>query len=250
MRAVINIKFNDRLTLPIQYNYIVQAVILRWLGDENYAKFIHDAGYEYNKRKYKMYTFSRLEGKFTINSENKTIIFYDEVHLTISCEDEKFLTYLINNVITKDEFYIINQQVYVDEVSCKNKKLSAPVEVFTKSPIVIYSTLENAEKKKTYYYSPYEKEFGELIKKNLINKYNALYRENPEDDNFEIQPLKNRRLKENILVYKGTVIKGWSGEFILKGSNELINIAYNTGLGSKNSQGFGCIEVVAKRNVK
>lgn len=51
-----------------------------------------------------------------------------------------------------------------------------------------------------------------------------------------------------IIKYKGTVIKGYSGDFILKGNPELIKLAYDTGLGSKNSQGFGCIEVMWKAN--
>jgi len=41
---------------------------------------------------------------------------------------------------------------------------------------------------------------------------------------------------------KETVIKTWSGIYPLKGLIELIKLAFDWGLGAKNSQGFGMIE--------
>lgn len=244
MRAKIEICSEKEITLPLQYNYIIQAVILKWLGDEAYSKFIHDTGYEYNNRKYKMYTFSRLEGRFNIDKVNKNITFFENPRLTISTGDDKFLSYFINNIISKDNFRIGNNNVYIGKAECSNYKLKGPIDIFTKSPIVIYSTLVNSEgAKKTYYYSPYEKEFSELARKNLIHKYIAVNGKEPEDDRFILEPIKNSRLKESVVIYKDIVIKGWRGEFSMSGSDELINLAYNTGLGSKNSQGFGCIEI-------
>jgi hypothetical protein len=40
------------------------------------------------------------------------------------------------------------------------------------------------------------------------------------------------------------LIKAWEGVYELKGKPELLDVAYNTGLGAKNSQGLGCFEVV------
>ncbi|RKX92249.1 MAG: CRISPR-associated endoribonuclease Cas6, partial [Spirochaetes bacterium] len=42
----------------------------------------------------------------------------------------------------------------------------------------------------------------------------------------------------------GTIIKGWTGTFVLNGNRKILKLAYYTGLGSKNSQGFGMFEVV------
>ncbi len=36
-------------------------------------------------------------------------------------------------------------------------------------------------------------------------------------------------------MYKGYVIKGWDGEFLMRGLKELMDIDYNAGIGSKNS---------------
>lgn len=61
----------------------------------------------------------------------------------------------------------------------------------------------------------------------------------PENDEFNISPI--GRFNERIVKYKDFIIKGYTGKFELKGSKELMEIAFCTGLGSKNSQGFGNI---------
>ncbi|KOF58267.1 CRISPR-associated protein [Clostridium sp. DMHC 10] len=248
MRLTINFEFNNPLRLPQQYNHIVQAVILNWLSDENYQKFIHDFGYKAGNRTYKLYTFSRLQGKFSIDRNEKTITYEDRVKLEVAAQDDKFLSYLANGIIMSDEVRLGNNIVHIKDIKCEKNILESGVRVYTKSPIVIYSTFENDDRKKTYYYSPYENEFTELVRKNLIKKYEAAFGKMPADDSFEIKALKNSKLKEKIIVYKSTIIKGWNGEFILTGSKELINIGYNSGFGSKNSQGFGCVEKCFEHN--
>ena len=242
MRAYIDFKLDKELTIPTQYNHIVQAVILKWLGDDNYSKFLHDCGYEYNNRRYKLYTFSRLQGNFKINRQSKMITYYDNARLVVSSSEDKFIEYLVNTFLGGGKVKIGRNEVEIASIRSQKYNYVPEDMFYTLSPIVAYSTLYDRDKKKTYYYSPYETEFEELIRKNLIKKYAALYDKLPEDDSFTIKPLQNNRLKENIVIYRETVIKGWSGEFLIKGSDELLNIAYDSGLGSKNSQGFGCIE--------
>ncbi|MEM0506480.1 MAG: CRISPR-associated endoribonuclease Cas6, partial [Thermosphaera sp.] len=59
-----------------------------------------------------------------------------------------------------------------------------------------------------------------------------------------IRPKHGSKLREYICVFEGTVIKSWSGVFAIEGNPELIEMGYEAGLGSKNSQGFGMIEVI------
>lgn len=244
MRANINLKLEQPLKLPIHYNHILQAVILRWLGDENYSKFIHDTGYSCGNRKYKLYCFSRFNGKFQINKLEKTIKYYDKVSFVVSSVEDEFLSYLVNNIIKNDELIIGNNNVVVEDIECSSKKLKGLNEIYTKSPIVVYSTLMSQSGKKTYYYNPFENEFKMLIQENLIKKYIAINNRQPIDTTFNIYPVEGSKPKEIIDIYKGTVIKGWSGKFKIEGADELLNIGYNAGLGSKNSMGFGCIEIM------
>ena len=52
-----------------------------------------------------------------------------------------------------------------------------------------------------------------------------------------------------IMKYGDTVIKAWSGVYELDLPEPFFLLAYDAGLGSKNSQGFGMVEVVKKRTV-
>ncbi|WP_368491070.1 CRISPR-associated endoribonuclease Cas6 [Clostridium sp. BJN0013] len=246
MRLNINLKFKDCFNLPIQYNSIMQAVILNWLGNENYQKFIHDCGFKFENRRYKLFTFSKIYGKFKIYRDKKIISFFDNANFTVSSLEDRFLNYLVLNVIGKDNFKFGNNIVGVDHIESAYSKLSKKEIVYTKSPIVVYSTFKNYQGNKTYYYNPLESEFSELIRRNLIHKYEAYYGAEPSDKCFSITPLYREKLKQRIVMYKGYVIKGWDGEFLIQGSKELMDIAYNAGIGSKNSQGFGCIEVKRK----
>ncbi|OFI05282.1 CRISPR associated protein Cas6 [Clostridium acetireducens DSM 10703] len=243
MRAYVNFKLKKPLKLPIQYNHILQAVLLNSLNDEKYKKFIHDKGYEYEKRNYKMYTFSKLYGKFKLDKENKTITYYENGNFLVSSYDNIFLSYIINNIMLEGKINIAGNDIEIENIETKFIKINKnKMKVYTKSPITVYSTIKINGKNKTYYYSPYEEEFSELIRKNLLKKYQAFHGKKPNNDKFDIKILNKNKLKENIVIYKGLVIKAWSGEFLLEGSEELIDVAYNAGVGSKNSQGFGCLE--------
>lgn len=244
MRVDIELGFKEKLVLPIQYNYIMQAVVLKWLGDENYSKFVHNKGYEYNKRRYKMYTFSKVFGKFKIDKASDTITFFNKANFTVSSADDEFLIYFVAHILRNHKFQINFQEVRVNKSETGFPKVGGKAKVYTKSPIVAYSTFEIENRKKTYYYSPYEKDFSEMLRKNLINKYKALHGAEPEDTSFTITTLNNDKLSESVVRYKDIVIKGWNGEFFMEGSPELLQLAYDTGLGSKNSQGFGCVEFI------
>lgn len=245
MRVSIDFILNNQLELPIQYNHILHALILKSLDNKQYQKFIHDTGYEVNKRKYKMYTFSKLQGKFRLNKEKRTVTYFNKATLLISSYDEKFTNFIINNIACKDTLEIKGQQAAVGAVETSFFNVQdEELKVYTKSPITVYSTFEKDGKNKTYYYSPYESEFSELIRNNLIKKYKAYHGKEPENKNLSIELLNRRKPKESVVIYKGILVKGWNGEYIMRGSKELLNLAYNAGVGSKNSQGFGCIELI------
>ena len=113
------------------------------------------------------------------------------------------------------------------------------------SPVVAYNTVRKGNSSRTIYFSPWDEWFSELIRMNLERKYQLIYGERLQDADIRIEPIgpKDERYCK-VLDYKNTVIKGWNGIYKLKGNRELIKVAYDTGLGSKNSQGFGCFEVI------
>ena len=68
----------------------------------------------------------------------------------------------------------------------------------------------------------------------------------PED--AYIRPIKvDTKRNFHIIIFKDFVIKAWSGIYELNMPHPLIKMAYDAGLGSKNSQGFGMWEIVERR---
>jgi len=135
-----------------------------------------------------------------------------------------------------------NRVGIVDISIHKKPVFSRKQKIYFLTPVTVYTTLfSKSGKKKTYYYSPFESEFAELITKNLFKKYEAFYKKHPRGS-FSIKPAGG--LREKILKYKNFIIKGWIGKFEIKGTPKLLYFAYDAGLGAKNSQGFGMFEVV------
>jgi CRISPR-associated endoribonuclease Cas6 len=116
------------------------------------------------------------------------------------------------------------------------------------SPISVHSTLEKKDGgKKTYFYLPTEKEFSELVHKNLLKKYVSFLEKYPEDIELSLRPLFFSEKKNfHLIIYKDYVVKGYSGIYELVGSRELKQFAYDTGLGERNAQGFGMFDIWQK----
>jgi len=245
MRIIVKFEF-DKLELPIQYNHIMQAVVLNLINDEEYRKFVHDKGFSYQKRKFKLYTFSRLLGKFQIDKERKTISFNKNANFIISSYDENFCYYLMEKLMQFRDIKIGRNNVRVQNVEVENYIPEKELKVVTRSPVTIYSTyFDENSSKKTLFYHPDDYKFRELLEKNIIKKYMAIFKKEPEG-RIEIKHV-GKSPKKVMIIYKNFKIIGWLTAFDLYSNNkELLKIAYDSGLGAKNSQGFGLVDVVKK----
>ncbi|MCS7299572.1 MAG: CRISPR-associated endoribonuclease Cas6, partial [Spirochaetia bacterium] len=127
-----------------------------------------------------------------------------------------------------------NNQVMVESVDFNIIKPSNEVDVKTVSPITVHIPEEN----KNRYLSPYDERFFEFLKSNLNRKFMANF--GYSSDDVLIIPL-SKRWKKVVTFFKNTPVVGWEGRLLLKGEEKMIGLALSTGLGSKNSQGFGMI---------
>uniref|UniRef100_A0A7J3SKB8 CRISPR-associated endoribonuclease n=1 Tax=Fervidicoccus fontis TaxID=683846 RepID=A0A7J3SKB8_9CREN len=241
MRFVLKLRdFNGGvISLPQQYNHLVQAAIYNSISPA-LSNFLHEKGFLYGKRSFKLFTFSRLLGKY--RRVGGRILFEDEVELLISSPIRRFVKDLANFML-KNAFLTIggSKLSIVGAEFLKEPELSREVKIRTLSPVTVYSTLYTSDgKKKTYYYSPYERDFSRLVDGNAKKKLYILEKRNIKSC-LETVPLK---VREAVVMYKGTVVRGWHGIFLLKGPVTLIRCVYETGLGAKNSQGFGMFEVM------
>ena len=240
MQLYVHIELDEPLVLPINYNHIIQAVIYRTLSVmPDYTDFLHNRGYSSGHRQYKMFQFSQLKGKYRI--KEKSIIFYSFIELEIRSPEPLLIQLLDGGFrycgITFGQKSYKNIRTKINDFTVEKDELI----VKTVTPIVVYST--DSTTKYTVYYSPEDIEFYEEIQNNAYRKYQAYYGVEP-DSYVEIKEASDMTTKKLVTKYQGSYIEAWYGNFILFGKRKYLDFLYQTGLGSKNSQGFGMFNII------
>jgi CRISPR-associated endoribonuclease Cas6 len=232
--------------LPVHYNQAVQGFLYRHLSEEVATAF-HEEGFVEGKRRLKMFVFSRLQGRSVFQDGH--IVFPEQFSLVVASPEVGFLESLALEVMNRREVRLGENTVRLVSVEVDvDPAYRSPVLLYALSPITVYSTLSRADgRRKTYYYSPTEPEFSELLVRNLQRKWRALTGEEVPVDGASVQPWRVSNRNHHVVTYKGTVIKAWSGIYEAHLPEPLFRMALDAGLGSKNSQGFGCVGVYQVR---
>lgn len=241
MQLRISHKLNIPLVLPLSYHHIQQSIIYRSLEDENmYSTKLHDEGYNFGERAYRMFTFSQLKGKYEI--EGKKIIFRDSISFEVRSPEVTLIKLLKHNIEQRGIEYIGQ---HYDHVSCEiddKTIIQDTLYIRMVSPICVYSTIDEDQ---TYYYRPDEEEFYHIVNENAQRKYLA-YTQVPMASAVRLEPIKVTQKDKYVTKYKGIYIGGWRGTYKLMGEPKYLDFLYQTGIGSKNSQGFGMFEINEK----
>lgn len=239
MQLHIHIQLNKPVTLPVNYNHILQGVIYNavFANYPNYADTLHDDGDTFGNRTYKAFTFGPLAGYYEI--EDRKITFSETIDWEIRSSDAVLIT-ILRLYFESHGINLLSYRFRHIDVSVTDHVITeGKVQIRALSPVIAYSTLENGY---TYYYTPEERGFYELTKLNAYKRYDAINKTAPGD--IEFRPVSIRKRDKVVTRYRGVVLSGWKGRYELEGDPELIDFLYQTGLGAKNSQGFGMFEVI------
>lgn len=253
MRIAITLEASGGLELPIHYSPTLQGFIYHQL-EHTLAEWLHEHAYPLDKRRYKMFTFSRLtpadQRRYQI--QNGTIYFPGPASFSLASVNHEVLRSLAETLLKTPKLQLGNNHCTLRGVEVLKKPtpdFTKPIRVRALSPITVYQTLTHPSgSKKTYYYSPHEREWHQLLRDNLVRKAKALeWQDNAQEalEHARVTPRNVTSKHQKILKYKGNVIKGWVGHYDITGVPEAyFELLYDAGLGSKNSQGFGMVEVV------
>lgn len=144
-------------------------------------------------------------------------------------------------LIFQDKF--INSSIWVDSVEWIPKpQLGNEVIFKTLTPVCATKNEEN----KTLYVSPNYNNYEELLKNSLIEKYLKINGKLPENLDFrcEVKELLSRTIMINLEAVKpGLKVRGFEFEMKLSGSKELIEFAWEAGIGEYTDFGLGMIDV-------
>ncbi|SHF19681.1 CRISPR-associated endoribonuclease Cas6 [Caloramator proteoclasticus] len=248
MRIILNLNSKDQQLLDINYNYYISAFIYSCLKEinEDMANKLHNEGFRCNYKNYKMFTFSNLFFE-NYKIEKERIIFSGNVKLSISSPFSEFIEYLVKSILFKEEIKLGSAKLKVDGISIPPiPEFKERMRFKTISPITMSTALlkEDGRLLKRDLYIEDER-FIENIRRNVLAKYEIIHKKLPDDIRFDINFGKNTKGK--LIKYKnGINIKGYLTDCEIIGNPELIEIAYECGLGDRNSLGFGMIECLEK----
>lgn len=243
------ISADKNIVLPIAYNHIVQGFIYCLL-DPALRRFLHNEGYAYEKRQFKLFTFSRLSATMRIVKDS--IALTPPVRLAISSPKHEILQSLAEGFFNKEKYVLGKNDILVESISVlPMPDFSKPLTAKMLSPWTMYSTVTKADGRKwTQYYEPFDEEGQRLLVENLRKKYEVIYG-NTEDFQFSFMPFKVNFKNRQVVKFRKfnndreqtTTITAWNGLYNLDGSPSALELSYDTGIGAKNSMGFGMWEV-------
>lgn len=82
-----------------------------------------------------------------------------------------------------------------------------------------------------------------MVNDNFYRKYQAYYGVVP-CSSISMELHGDGIPKKMVTRYKNSYITAWYGTYCLKGERKYLDFLYQTGLGAKNSQGFGMFELL------
>ena len=251
MRIKITYDIGAGIRLPINYNYFLTGVIYRFLkeSDPEYAHFLHQDGYELENRRFKLFTFSQLMAKRR-EIRGEQIYFRSPLTWYVSSSQELFLANFAAALMESGILQIESHRLRVQDVEVlPQPRFGRQMTFRCLSPITMSTVRERDDQLVAHYCLPDDPQFSELVRQNLVRKYEAVYQHPPTEKSFAMTfdqgyiDKKEGRVTR-LVDFKGTKIRGVVAPFHIIGAPELIHIGYECGFGDKNSMGFGMVELL------
>lgn len=240
--------------MPESYNYFLQSYIYKSISAA-LATQLHNEGWEYGKRHFKMFTFSQLFSRTQQSLVESVPVgaritpvrhlrFTSPCWFFVSSPENRILQELAQSLLSDREGRLGNNMLQVLAVAVgPPPELPAggftECDVETMSPITVYKTDET---KHTTYFSPHDAAFEPYIRENARRKYTAYMGNEPDLRDFSIRPLEEQDRGVTIN-FKGTMIRGYVGRFHVTGQSDVLRFLYYAGVGSKNPEGFGMVNI-------
>lgn len=261
MRLILTLRAAEGNLISYNYHYHLSAAVYNLLhfGSAEFAKFLHDVGFNLKGKTYKLFTFALRFEKYT-NLQHA--IRLDDSIAFLYISSPRVDDFIKNFVIGTFE----KQTIDLSELNFPIKfKISfvelLPSPQFTDemnfhmmTPMVLSTRREHNGKESQYFLRAEDKEdINRVLTQNLQNKYEAILGENKSNSKVELNWDENYLKRVKRITKKVTInqhgkypidVIGLNAPFVLKGDSDLIRVGYECGFGEKNSMGFGMVEVV------
>lgn len=227
------------IVLPISYQYCLQGLFYN-LITKKYDRF-HDEGEMTDSKNMKPFSFSKIFCK-RYEVKNKKIYFGDEIWVYFSSPNENLLEEFLDQLMELSNIRIGNNFLTIKNIRRLKYTFSDYALIKTLSPILVYEKFQNENKTwEIIKYNPKDLEFIEIIKYNINTKGKLL---GLNTDSFNIVPQRINLSNKRVVKYKKALFEAWEGTYKIYGNKEVLKLAFDWGLGLRNSQGFGMIETI------
>lgn len=241
MRLEIILKGKNNFKVPFNYNHILSAIIYNKIADLNFANELHSS------KSFKFFTFSQIYipkrriVKDGIIAKDGVINFY------ISSPNDFLIKSLVDGFLEDLEISFQNQKLTIQKIEAlKTPEFSSKSEFKTLAPIIVRTKKEIDGELKIWDLAPSDK-FFKSLENNLIKKYIKFNNLTKTDKKINIYSDMNFVKRKRISINKGNATthhRAYMMDLILEGDLDLIEFAYDVGIGEKNSMGFGMIKLL------
>ena len=236
--------------LPINYQYPLQAAIYKILAasDATFSTWLHDNGYTQDGKRFKLFTYSNLLMPCSVDRERERLIPKRDIATWfVSFLPEKGTVDFVRGLFEECTIQIADRisgaQFTVREMQLMPRLEYDESMVFqTLSPICV--SVKNVRGKMDYL-SPEDERYELALLTGLLSRYNAIHGQPFAGDAFCHLHLLSKPKSVLVCVKPGTPqetrVRGYHYTFRIDLPAELMEIAYESGLGEKGSMGFGMI---------
>ena len=214
-------------------------MIYNKIADKDIAARIHQSG------DYKFFTFSELQIMKRKPLKDYLISEDGKIGLYVSSPNTEFIKSLVEGFLTNPQIKILNKKAWIEKITLlKKPRIKKRMKFKTLSPIITRTLKEENGKLKQWDLNPADLKFYENLQKNLINKYIAFHGEYKGDEYVKITPEQESIKRKRIKIPKEgaeTYHRAYHMRFEIEADPRLIEFAYDSGIGEKNSMGFGMV---------
>lgn len=246
MRMRVTLLSKGKIDIPWNYLHYLHAFTYSSMLkiEPDLARFLHERGFNVEGHIYKLFNFSLLYPKRAEKGEDG-LKMTPPILWWISSPLTEVIESLATFLLQENKVKIKNSLLEVERIEIEeNPNLEGKSLFKTLSPIVVSTGVKVKDKLEHKFLSPEDKKFWEIAKVNLLRKAKAL-RLKVESDELYFEPTGNWRSK--LLEVQGTKVRAFDVEFWAEGNPELLQVAYDCGLGERNAQGFGMIKLLEKK---
>jgi len=163
----------------------------------------------------------------------------NEIHakyVALDTQNEKRLAeYILYNSLKLGEIHLTNTSVGITE---RNSKIKSPMRVGG----FVTANIKDGNSKRKIYIEPKTAKFQEIIHRNTLEKYEALFGKKYEGE-LKIK-LIEQKPRERTFHYSKGVMKAWFAVHEIEGNEDILRMILDTGMGSDAMKGVGFVELV------